>query len=61
LDSWFAAFLGISAVVIMTPGQDTVLGEHIDLFDNIGERIALQPIAVVEAPGVTHLRFRVVR
>ena len=39
-----------------------LLGEGIRLFENIGtEHIELEKISVIEAPGVTHLRFRVVR
>ncbi|HET9587458.1 MAG TPA: dihydrofolate reductase family protein, partial [Anaerolineales bacterium] len=39
-----------------------LLGEGIPLFENIGTgQIKLEKISVIEAPGVTHLRFRVVR
>ena len=39
-----------------------LLGEGIRLFENTGaEHIALEKISVVEAPSVTHLRFRVVK
>jgi dihydrofolate reductase len=39
-----------------------VLGEGTRLFDNIaGADINLQSVQVVEAPGVTHLTYRVVR
>jgi dihydrofolate reductase len=39
-----------------------LLGGGVRLFDNIGAApIALEPTAVFEAPGITHLRFRVVR
>lgn len=39
-----------------------LLGEGIPLFKNIGtEQIKLEKISVTEAPGITHLRFRVVR
>jgi len=39
-----------------------LLGEGIRLFENIGtEQINLEQISVIEEPGVTHLRFRVVR
>ena len=39
-----------------------VIGEGIRPVDHVGaERIDLEPIRAVEAPGVTHLRFRVVR
>lgn len=39
-----------------------LLGEGIRLFENIGtEHIELEKISVTEGPGVTHLRFRVVR
>jgi dihydrofolate reductase len=39
-----------------------LLGEGIPLFEKIGsEQIKLEKIRVTEAPGVTHLRFRLVR
>ena len=39
-----------------------LLGEGIRLFDHIGtEHIKLESTKVVESPGVTHLRFRVVK
>jgi len=39
-----------------------LLGEGIRLFENTGaEHIELEKISVIEAPSVTHLRFRVVR
>jgi dihydrofolate reductase len=39
-----------------------LLGEGIRLFENIGTaHIELEKIGVTEAPGLTHLRFRVVR
>jgi dihydrofolate reductase len=39
-----------------------LLGEGIRLFENIGaEHIELEKISVIETPGVTHFRFRVVR
>jgi dihydrofolate reductase len=39
-----------------------LLGDGIQLFDNLGpEPIELESIRVVEAPGVTHLHFRVVK
>jgi len=38
-----------------------LLGEGIPLFANSGEQINLEKISGMEAPGVTHLRFRVVR
>jgi dihydrofolate reductase len=39
-----------------------LLGEGIRLFENIGaEHIELEKISVIEAPSLTHLRFRVVR
>ena len=39
-----------------------LLGEGIRLFENIGaEHIELEQIGVTEAPGVTHLRLRLVR
>jgi hypothetical protein len=40
----------------------SLLGEGVRFFDNVGPgQIELERIRVVEAPGVTHLRFRVVR
>jgi dihydrofolate reductase len=39
-----------------------LLGDGIRLFDNLGpEPIELETIRVIEAPGVTHLGFRVVK
>jgi dihydrofolate reductase len=39
-----------------------LLGEGIRLFENIGPaHIELEQISVIEAPGVTHFRFRVAR
>jgi dihydrofolate reductase len=39
-----------------------LLGSGVRLFDHLGtEAIKLKKIRVVDAPGVTHLRFRVVR
>jgi dihydrofolate reductase len=39
-----------------------LLGEGIRLFENIGtEHIELEKISVMDDPGVTHLRFRVVK
>ncbi|MEA2575537.1 MAG: hypothetical protein QOH93_2835 [Chloroflexia bacterium] len=39
-----------------------LLGDGIRLFDNLGpEPVELESIRVVEAPGVTHLGFRVVK
>jgi len=39
-----------------------LLGEAIRLFENIGtEHIELEKISVIDDPGVTHLRFRVLR
>jgi dihydrofolate reductase len=39
-----------------------LLGSGVRLFDHLGtEHIELQTIRVVDSPGVTHLRFRVVR
>lgn len=40
----------------------TLLGEGRQLFDNLGSgEVALECTRVVEAPGVTHLRFRVTK
>jgi dihydrofolate reductase len=39
-----------------------LLGAGVRLFDHLGtETIELEPIQVVDAPGVTHLRFRVIK
>lgn len=38
-----------------------LLGDGIRLFDESGDQIELKATRVVEAPGVTHLRFRVVK
>jgi len=39
-----------------------LLGEGIRLFENIGtEQINLEQMSVIEEPGVTHLRFRVIK
>jgi dihydrofolate reductase len=55
----------IKAGLVDEIGVDLVpilLGEGIRFFDNLGDaRIELERTRVVEAPGVTHLRFRVVR
>ena len=47
--------LGVELVPVL-------LGEGIRFFDHLGPgQIKLERTRVVEAPGVTHLRFRVVR
>ena len=55
----------IKARLVDTIGVDLVpvlLGEGIRFFDNLGpEPIKLERTKVVAAPGVTHLRFRVVK
>jgi dihydrofolate reductase len=39
-----------------------LLGAGVRLFDHLGtENVELEAIRVVDSPGVTHLRFRVVR
>jgi dihydrofolate reductase len=39
-----------------------LLGGGVRLFDDLGaERIELEPMRVVEAPGVTHLKYRVAK
>jgi hypothetical protein len=39
-----------------------LLGGGVRLFDDLaGEQFELDPTRVIEAPGVTHLRYRVVR
>ncbi len=42
--------------------EEAKLGEGIRFFDHLGlGQIKLERTRVVEAPGVTHLRFRIVR
>jgi hypothetical protein len=36
-----------------------LLGGGVRLFDHIGGPVRLETISVVDAPGVTHLRYRV--
>jgi dihydrofolate reductase len=38
-----------------------VLGAGVRLFDGVSPSLELEPTSVVEAPGVTHLTYRVVR
>ena len=38
-----------------------ILGGGARLFEGVGPDVRLEPIRVIEAPGVTHLRFRVTR
>ena len=39
-----------------------LLGEGIQLFENIGtKRVELEKISVIDDPGVAHFRFRVVK
>jgi dihydrofolate reductase len=38
-----------------------LLGQGIPLFGQDGERLALEPIRVIEAPDASHLRYRVLR
>jgi dihydrofolate reductase len=38
-----------------------LLGGGRRLFEDVGELVELEPTRVVESPGVTHLRYRVVR
>jgi dihydrofolate reductase len=38
-----------------------LLGSGVRLFDHIGGPVPLEVLRVVDAPGVTHLRYRVVR
>ena len=38
-----------------------LLGGGARLFENVGPEVKLEPIRTVEAPGVTHLKYRVVR
>lgn len=39
--------------------RPVLLGGGVRLFDDIGGQFALEQISVIEAPGVTHLRYRV--
>ena len=38
-----------------------VLGGGARLFDGVGPDVRFEPLRVIEAPGVTHLRYRVAR
>ncbi len=38
-----------------------VLGGGARLFDGVGPDLKLEPIRTIEAPGVTHLKYRVTR
>jgi dihydrofolate reductase len=38
-----------------------LLGDGVRLFDEAAQTVELEPTRVVEAPGVTHMSFRVVR
>ena len=38
-----------------------LLGEGISFFGNLGQEIRLEQFSLIEAPGVTHIRFRVVK
>jgi dihydrofolate reductase len=38
-----------------------LLGGGARLFDGVGPHVKLEPIRTIEAPGVTHLKYRVVR
>ena len=38
-----------------------LLGGGARLFDGVGPEVRLEPIRVLEAPGVTHLKYRVAR
>ena len=49
-------------VFVLTHNRRELLGDGIRLFDRLGpEPIELERTRVIESPGVTHLRFRVVR
>lgn len=37
-----------------------LLGDGVRLFDESAQTVELEPARVVEAPGVTHLSYRVV-
>lgn len=38
-----------------------LLGGGARLFEGVGQEVRLEPVRVVEAPGVTHMKYRVVR
>ena len=38
-----------------------LLGGGSRLFDNVGDQVKVEGTRVIEAPGVTHLRYRVVK
>jgi hypothetical protein len=38
-----------------------LLGGGARLFDDVGPDVRLEPIRTIEAPGVTHLKYRVTR
>jgi len=42
-------------------GKDVVLGGGACLFAGLGPELELEQVRAVEAPGVTHLEYRVVR
>ena len=49
----------ISVTIDLVP---MLLGAGIRLFDHLGgEPVELERTSIIEAPGVTHLRFRVVK
>ena len=56
---YLAAGLLDEIYIHLVPG---FLGEGLRVFDDSAQsRVTLEKVRVVEAPGVTHLRFRVVR
>ena len=40
-------------------GKDVVIGGGARLFDGVGPGLGLEQVRAVEAPGVTHLKYRV--
>jgi dihydrofolate reductase len=57
VQQYLAAGLLDEMLISLVP---VVLGAGARLFDNLGDaRPALEQVQVVEAPGVTHIRYRV--
>ena len=48
-----------SSVLYMSMSLDVLLGAGRPLFEGLAEHTELELTRVVDAPGVTHLRFRV--
>ena len=38
-----------------------ILGAGERLLDNVGTDLKLEPVRTIEGPGVTHLKYRIVR